>query len=171
MNPATGLQLIRAEQARQFRDAEDTCNDPAQRRRASDIAARLQRPLATLLLLGMGGSHHANQVAVDAYRQLGVHATAMTLDEALAQPLPAGVARVTLIVSQSGDSGEIARFLAHAPDHDLFGLSLNPEGHLARHVPALVAAGGGEQAFAATRSFLLTLALHQLVLEALGAPP
>ncbi|UBV44597.1 phosphosugar isomerase (plasmid) [Deinococcus taeanensis] len=169
----TGLQLIRAEQARQFDDAQLTCSDPAQRRLAADIAAQLRQPGATLLLLGMGGSHHANQAAAGAYRHLGVPATAMTLDEALVQPLPADPARVTVIASQSGDSGEIAQYLGQSPGQAQgrsFGLSLNPDGHLARHLPTLLAAGGGEQGFAATRSFLLSLTLHQLVLEALGAP-
>ncbi|THF87209.1 hypothetical protein E7T09_08630 [Deinococcus sp. KSM4-11] len=165
-----GLSLLRAERARQWTDAQATLGDPEPRRLAGQVADALRAPGASLLLLGMGGSHHANQTAISAYRQRGLHATAMTLDEALVQPLPADLRRVSVIVSQSGESGEIVRYLeAQTLPASIFGASLNAGSELARRVPTLIAAGGPEVAFAATRSFVLTLTLHQVILEALGA--
>jgi fructoselysine-6-P-deglycase FrlB-like protein len=54
---------------------------------------------------------------------------------------------------------------------DVFGLTLEASSFLARTVPSLVGAGGGEIAFAATRSLTVSLALHLAVLAALGADP
>jgi fructoselysine-6-P-deglycase FrlB-like protein len=166
----TGLELIRAEQARQLTDALATVNNPALEALALRIAGLIKRPGASLLLLGMGASHHANSAALAAYRACGVTAFAVTLDEALTMPLPPSDARVNLIVSQSGGSGEIRSFLGTlGPDRpNNFGLSLNPDGYLATQVPTLLASGGPEVGFAATRSYLLTLVLHGLVVSALG---
>ncbi|MFC4454838.1 phosphosugar isomerase [Deinococcus sonorensis] len=167
----TGLELIRREQARQAQDAQTTWSDPAQREGAERIAARLRQPGASLLLLGMGASHHANAAALAAYRALGLLTVAVSLDEALSMPLPPDPQRVTLLVSQSGESGELHSYLeAAGPDRaGVFGLTLNPQGQLARQVPGLIAAGGAEQGFAATRSYLLTLVLHGLILRAWGS--
>lgn len=67
-----------------------------------------------LLLLGMGGSHFAGRCAEVEYRRLGLDATALVLSEALYHPLPA-LPRVTLLSSQSGESGEIVRYLETPP--------------------------------------------------------
>ena len=47
-------------------------------------------------------------------------------------------------------------------------MTLDPASTLGRALPCLVGAGGGEVAFAATRSLTVTLALHAAVLAALG---
>ena len=47
-------------------------------------------------------------------------------------------------------------------------MTLDPSSTLGRALPCLVGAGGVEVAFAATRSLLVTLALHAGVLAALG---
>lgn len=49
-----------------------------------------------------------------------------------------------------------------------YGITLEAASALARAVPSLVGAGGSERAFAATRSLMITLALHLAVLSALG---
>jgi fructoselysine-6-P-deglycase FrlB-like protein len=49
-----------------------------------------------------------------------------------------------------------------------WGLTLTPEGGLARALPSLVGVGGPEKAYAATRSLLVTLAQHAAILDALG---
>lgn len=172
-NTPGGLDLIRREQSRQVADAHTTWNDPAQRQQVRQIAEALRQPGASLLLLGMGASHHANSAALAAYRSLGIPALAMSLDEALSMPLPASAVRVTLVVSQSGESGELRTFLEAAGTHlgAAFGLSLSPESYLVRQLPSLVAAGGPEVGFAATRSYLLTLVLHGLILRAYGHSP
>lgn len=169
-SPPTGLDLIRREQERQLGDSLSTANDPSLEALALRMAQLMTRPGASLLLLGMGASHHANSAALAAYRACGITAFAMTLDEALSMPLPPSEARVNVIVSQSGGSGEIQSFLdTLGPDRPTtFGLSLNPDGYLATQVPTLLAAGGPEVGFAATRSYLLTLVLHGLVVSALG---
>lgn len=170
-SPPTGLDLIHREQARQLTDSLSTVNDPSLEAQALRMAGLITRPGASLLLLGMGASHHANSAALAAYRACGVTAFTMTLDEALSMPLPPSDTRINVIVSQSGGSGEIQSFLdTLGPDRPTtFGLSLNPDGYLATKVPTLLAAGGPEVGFAATRSYLLTLVLHGLVLSALGA--
>ncbi|WP_143721927.1 SIS domain-containing protein [Deinococcus detaillensis] len=164
----SGLDLIRWEQSRQVADAHATWNDPAQQHQAQQIAEALRQPGASLLLLGMGASHHANSAALAAYRSVGITALALSLDEALSMPLPPSAAQVTLLVSQSGESGELRTFLEAASTDrgPTFGLSLSPDSYLVRQLPSLVAAGGPEVGFAATRSYLLTLVLHRLILRA-----
>ncbi|WP_041228199.1 SIS domain-containing protein [Deinococcus deserti] len=161
----TGLQLIERERERQFRDALDTLD--SNREMARQVAGSIRRT-GQVLLLGMGASHHANLVATAALRALGIEAFAMPLSEALYVPLPERP-RTVLLTSQSGGSVEAERYLhLGRQGEDYFGLTLNPDSLLACAVPCLVAAGGSEQGFAATRSYLLTLALHSTIAKALG---
>lgn len=165
----TGLELIERERARQHQDALSTLDQPDNQALAARIA-NSARQAGQLLLLGMGASHHANLVATAIFRQLGVETFALPLSEALYAPLPAR-ARTVILTSQSGGSVEAERYLEQPQAHeDRYGMTLNPESALAGSVPSLVAAGGSEQGFAATRSYLLTLALHATIAEALGAP-
>jgi fructoselysine-6-P-deglycase FrlB-like protein len=117
----------------------------------------------------MGGSHYVNRAVEPLYRDAGIECRAMVASEALMSPLPPAP-RVALFVSQSGESGEIVELLARpAPEDRRFGITLNPDSTLGRAVEgALIGAGGSENAFAATRSIILTLAMHAAVLEALG---
>jgi fructoselysine-6-P-deglycase FrlB-like protein len=123
------------------------------------------------VLYGMGGSHYVNRTAEPLYRELAVDCFAMPASEALMAPLPEGP-RTALIASQSGESGEIVELLAHpAGREERFAMTLNAASTLGRSCRgALVASGGPEAAFAATRSIILTVALHGAVLQALGAP-
>jgi fructoselysine-6-P-deglycase FrlB-like protein len=84
-------------------------------------------------------------------------------------PLPQAP-RAALIASQSGESGEIVELLSHPAGKEArFALTLNPGSTLGRSTQgALIGLGGPEHAFAATRSIVLTMALHGAVLEALG---
>jgi fructoselysine-6-P-deglycase FrlB-like protein len=50
-------------------------------------------------------------------------------------------------------------------------MTLEPSSTLGRMLPSLIGAGGTEHAFAATRSLMITLALHLGVLAALGHDP
>jgi fructoselysine-6-P-deglycase FrlB-like protein len=118
----------------------------------------------------MGGSHAVNRTAEVLYRKAGIDATAVVVSEALHAPIPTHGATV-LLTSQSGESGEIVAYLQRDTGGETrFGLTLNPDSAVARSVPSLVGHGGMEQAFAATRSLYVTLALHARVLQELGLP-
>jgi len=164
--PLSGLQKIEAEMARMRGDATETF--AANQAMAARVAAAI-RDSGRLLLLGMGGSHWANRTAHFAYRRLGVDVQTEVISEALLAP-PPDLRRVALLTSQSGDSVEIVKYLEWPAAHEQrFGLTLNPGGGLARRAPCLIAAGGMEEAFAATRSIVLTHVMHLAILAALGA--
>lgn len=134
---------------------------------ALPIARRI-RETGRLLMLGMGASHWANRMVLGTYRALGVDAQAEVISEHMRQPSPRRDG-VTLLVSQSGESGEIAAWLGRNPSRkDQCGLTMNADSTLGRALPALVGQGGREKAFAATRSIVVTLALHAAILKHLG---
>lgn len=161
---APGLALLHAEMARQNRDAAAAFD--AVRPEAARIAARI-RALGRVTLAGMGASHWANRMALFAYRKAGVVAAADVMSEALRQPQAPG--GVTLLTSQSGGSGEVRAWFSRFPDEeDRYGLTLDGDGFLARSAVSLVAPVARERAFAATRSIMVTLALHAAILDALG---
>jgi len=165
---ATPLDILHAEMRRQHADALATFE--AGETISRTIAARI-RATGQLLLLGMGASHWANRMALASYRALGVDVRAEVLSEALRLPPPAGD-RVTILTSQSGASGEVRVWLERNPDlADTFGMTLEAESLLGKAVPCLIGQGGRERAFAATRSVMLTLAMHASVLAALGKDP
>lgn len=160
-----GVLAIDREMARQHDDA------LASFAAAGELAARIAAAIrnnGSLILLGMGGSHAVNRMAEVEYRALGIRAVAVSLSEQLYSPLdPAS--GVVITTSQSGESAEVLRILATMPGHPAsYGMTLEPKSTLAAAVPSLVGAGGTEHAFAATRSLMITLALHLSVLAALG---
>jgi fructoselysine-6-P-deglycase FrlB-like protein len=160
-----GLSVLRGEMIRQYLDALQSYTFA--QAHAQTIAARI-RATGRLFLLGMGASHSANRMVLASYRAAGIDASAEVLSEAMRAPL-AAQPRVTLLVSQSGGSGEIAAYLQRQPDHaDHFGLTLNTGSVLGSTLPCLIGQGGREQAFAATRSILVTICLHAAVLAQLG---
>jgi len=165
MDVAPGLHEIEDEMSRQFRDARTTFAQVLDA--ARPIAARIAAT-GRVVMLGMGASHWANRMAAPSYRGVGIRAYAEVLSEYMRAPLPPGD-RVTLITSQSGGSGEIAAYFAAFPDRrDHFGLTLNADSALARLVPVLAGSGGPEKPYAATRSIVITLALHAAILHHLG---
>ena len=168
MTEHMGLTRMKAEMDRQRPDALATLDETTA---AAEHAAASIRATGRAILCAMGGSHHVNRVVAPLYRELGIDCEAITASELLLAP-PPRFARTLLIASQSGRSGEIVQALgtdaARAPR---FALTLDGDSPLAKASDAaLVAHGGAEQAFAATRSIVLTLAMHGAVLEALGAP-
>lgn len=161
-----GLTVLRAEMIRQYRDALQSYT--LAQGQAETIAKRIQAT-NRVVLMGMGASHWANRMVLASYRAAGIEASAEVVCEAMRAPL-ASQPRVTLLVSQSGGSGEIAAYLQRNPDHaDHFGLTLNTDSTLGSTLPCLIGQGGREQAFAATRSILVTVCLHAAVLAHLGA--
>ena len=162
---AAGLIAIEAEMARQNADALGAFH--AAKEAAETIAASLRRT-RRLLLLGMGGSHAVGRAVEPLYRDLGIDAVALPLSEQLGQPLPLA-GRTLIVTSQSGESAEVLRWFAEArPISDVFGLTMEASSSLAGLAPGLIGAGGLEKGFAATRSIMVTLALHAAVLAALG---
>lgn len=166
MTEHDGLRLMEIEMAKQCSDALSTMDAAAEA--ASSIAA-VARETGRMVLYGIGGSHYVDRMVEPLYREAGIECRAMSPSEALMAPLPPAK-RVAIFVSQSGESGEIVELLkAPAEDDRRFGLTLNPDSTLGRSVEAsVVAAGGPENAFAATRSIILTIAMHGAILEALG---
>jgi fructoselysine-6-P-deglycase FrlB-like protein len=137
---------------------------------AAKIAAAL-RANRSLILLGMGASHAVNRMVEPTYRSLGIQAISLPLSEQLYAPLD--LARgVVIVTSQSGESVEVIRLFDMLGKHEgVFGLTLEAGSSLAKSCPSLIGAGGTERAFAATRSLLISLALHQRVLSELGDNP
>jgi fructoselysine-6-P-deglycase FrlB-like protein len=161
-----GLQLIQYEMSRQHDDALASFNSAGIV--ARKVAESVKRT-GKLCLLGMGGSHWVNRTAMFAYRRLGIEVQAEVLSEVLFGRLPPGP-RTVVLVSQSGNSGEVSHYLKTEDEGDeRFGMTLNADSALAAAVPCLIGAGGIEKAFAATRSIFVSQAMHLAVLEALGA--
>lgn len=166
MTTPPGLAAIESEIARQRDDARSSFR--AAQERAGGIAASVRRT-GRLVLLGMGASHGLNRAVEPLFRNLAVDAVAIPLSEQLDHPLP--IAGCTVIVtSQSGESGEVVRWLREACLHaECFGMTLDAGSTLARALPSLIGAGGVETGFAATRSLYVGIALYAAVLGALGA--
>ncbi len=160
-----GVLAIDREMARQHDDA------LASFAAATDLAARIaaaMRQRRRVVLLGMGGSHAVNRMAEVEYRARGIQAVAIALSEQLYSPLDLSD-NVVIVTSQSGESAEVLRILKVLAGHAAsYGMTLEPNSALALSVPSLIGAGGTEHAFAATRSLMITLALHLAVLAALG---
>lgn len=162
-----GLVRLEAEMARQFKDASRSFEVNQE---AAGAAARHIRATGRLHLVGMGASHWVNRIVEPLYRTHGIDATALVASELLRAPLPGRATE--LLVSQSGASGEIVRYLDRRDsDEQIFGLTLNALSPLGQRTTSLIGQGGPEQAFAATRSLAITLALHAAILKHLGSDP
>lgn len=165
MQRHAGLRAMAKEMARQRGDAL-----AALRENAAAIADSIART-GRLVLCGMGGSHHVGTIVEPLYRGLGLDVRTITASDLLIRALPEQP-RTILFTSQSGRSGELLQLLARPADHEeRFALTLDAQSPLARQCQgALIGPGGPEQAFAATRSVIVTLALHGAILAALGQP-
>lgn len=167
-NRPEGLVAIEREMARQMADALQSFEDA--RETAAKIADSL-RITGRLVMLGMGGSHAVGRTLEPFYRAAGIEAVALPVSEQLVSPLPLD-GKTVFLTSQSGESGEILRWLeTTSRREDLFSLTLEGGSSLARAVPSLIGAGGTERAFAATRSLTITFTQHLAILAALGCDP
>ncbi len=163
-----GRAAIEREMARQSNDAIASFEGAGAQ---ASSAAQAIGSTGRLLMLGMGASHAAARIVEPLYRGLGIDTIALPLSEQLTAPL-AIADRAVIVTSQSGESAEVRRFfLNQAQRRNVFGMTLDGGSLLAETVPSLVAAGGVEIAFAATRSLTVTLALHLAVLARLGVDP
>src|SRR3954447_22604257 len=118
----SGRELLELEMARQHADA------LASMRGNGEIAARAAesiRRTGRLLMIGMGASHYANRIAEPLYRQAGIEAWATTAADELTSPVPTEPGWTRLLVSQSGESGEIVEIVGKLADRaDAFGITL-----------------------------------------------
>jgi len=163
-----GLVAIDKEMARQFADALISFED---NREQAEKIARSLRKTGKLLLLGMGGSHAVSRAVEPLYRAHNIDAIAIPLSEQLGAALPIE-GKTVLVTSQSGESAEVVRWFAEKKGNaDIFGLTLDARSFLGKQVDCLVGHGGGELAFAATRSLTISFALHLAILAALGDNP
>lgn len=167
MTSLAGRLAIESEMQRQMADALASFRDAGAR--AAEIATNLRRT-GHVVLLGMGASHAVNRAVEPLYRSLGLNAMAIPLSEQLGVGLPLE-GQTVMLTSQSGESAEVIRWLRTARQGDVFGFTLDAGSTLAREVPSLVAAGGVETAFAATRSLTVTFALHLAIMAELGFDP
>jgi len=168
LNAGPGLLALHAEMARQHADARQSYDGNGAV--AVKIASALRANRA-LVLLGMGASHAVNRMVEPTYRALGIQAISLPLSEQLYAPLDLSNS-VVIVTSQSGESVEVIRLFEMLGRHDnVFGLTLESGSSLAQNCPSLIGSGGTERAFAATRSLLISLALHQRVLAELGDNP
>ncbi|MES0022336.1 MULTISPECIES: aminotransferase [unclassified Mesorhizobium] len=158
-----GADAVLAECARQHRDAMLTVESNL------GLAQTVARPIALggrVLLLGMGASHFANQIAAARMRALGIDAIATPASEALYSPRPYD--GPIIVTTQSGGSVEIQKWIANNGTKQVVaGMTLSPEQPFG-DVPTFVGEGGPERAFAASRSFSITLAAFSTLLLALG---
>lgn len=160
---SVGIAQMRAEMARQHGDALASLNGA----KTAHAMAQTLRARGRLVLVGMGGSHWINRAVVPHYVAAGLDATAHVASEYLRAPLPGDPAMI--LTSQSGRSGEIVALLDQGlASGTCIGLTLEDDSPLGTRVPALIGVGGRELAYAATRSQLITLALHAALLEGLG---
>jgi predicted NBD/HSP70 family sugar kinase/fructoselysine-6-P-deglycase FrlB-like protein len=161
-----GAAAVLAECARQHRDALETVSVNAML--SGPVADRI-RAEGQVMLLGMGASHFANQIAASRMRSLGVDAVALPASEALYSPRP--YRGPVILTTQSGGSVEIHKWIeANGLDQVAAGITLNSDRPFG-DAPTLIGAGGVERAFAATRSFSLTLAAFSTLILAMGGDP
>ena len=159
--PRSGLELLEAEMARQHADALASMRANAEM--AARIAASIRRT-GRLLMIGMGASHYANRIVEPLYRRLGIDAWATAPPPSSCTAPPPATPRtaiVRLAIRRIGRDRRAARsgWSDRARDrvrHD----ARCRRARSAARLPCLVGAGGAEVAFAATRSLIVTLALH-----------
>ena len=157
---------LEAQYTQQQTDALALLNQPP---RELPIFVDAARNPQGVLLLGTGSSHHINRAVEPLYRSIGIHTHATPITELLASPL-GNWSGTVFVTSQSGDSIELKQYLAQ-PSVVLeqhYGLTLNPHGFLAQHLPCQIAPGGPELGLVATRGFLLGVLLHLRILRQLG---
>lgn len=159
-----GLDMIDIEMTRQDQDIADTLQ--SQRASVKALAEDI-RSTGKVLLLGMGASQLVNEVFALQLRRFQIEALAMTASEFIYDPIPAN-GRTVILTSQSGESVETVKCIPLLGSHPVFSVTLTAESTIAKAGTAIICAGGGEQAYAGTRSVTLSLAALAAVCAELG---
>ncbi len=159
-----GLEMIDIEMSRQDQDIIETLETQRDsvRRLADDI-----RRTGKVLLLGMGASQLVNEIFALQLRRFHIDALAMTASEFIYDPVSVDSCTVVL-TSQSGESVETVKCIPLLGDHPVFSVTLTEDSTIAKAGTAVVCAGGGEKAYAGTRSVTLSLAAFAAVCAQLG---
>ena len=117
------------------------------------------------LLVGMGASYHAAQIA--AYRRQQVDSSLRAWEAAdilFYQPALLSNNRLLVYISQSGSSAEIEPIFAQLPSNAVtIGITNNPESLLGQRSGRVLPLCAGEEYTVATKTYLNTLALLSLL--------
>lgn len=159
-----GLRAIEVEMTRQKSDIYDTYN--TQKTMIYEMAAAIQKS-RNVLLLGMGASHFVNQIFAFQIRKMGIEASAIPASEFLYDPIPVNN-KIVILTSQSGESIETVKCLPALSNIDVYSVTLTADSTIAKQTKSVICSGGGEKAYAGTRSVTLTLAAFAFVAERLG---
>lgn len=159
-----GLEMIDIEMSRQDQDIIDTLGTQREliRKLAEDI-----RRTGKVLLLGMGASQLVNEIFALQLRRSHIDALAMTASEFIYDPVSVDGCTV-ILTSQSGESVETVKCLPLLKGHPVFSVTLTEDSTIAKAGTAVICAGGGEKAYAGTRSVTLSLAALAAVCAELG---
>ncbi|MBI3748739.1 MAG: SIS domain-containing protein [Chloroflexi bacterium] len=140
-------------------------------------AARLigqdERPI---LIVGMGSSLHAGRTALPRFAAMGRFVIASDAGELLHFGLPGIPAEAIVVaISQSGRSAETValatQLRATDPNRLIIGIVNDANSPLARLATATVALRAGSEAAVATRTFLASVVVLQLLADALTGVP
>ena len=159
-----GLKAIDIEMSRQKSDAYDTFD--MQKIMIFDMADAIKKQ-KNVLLLGMGASHFVNQIFVFQMRKMRIEANAIPASEFLYDPIPVDN-KVVILTSQSGESIETVKCLPALSNTTVYSVTLTADSTIANQTKSVICSGGGEKAYAGTRSVTLTLAAFAFVAERLG---
>ena len=159
-----GLEMIEAEMSRQDQDIEETLRT---QREAVKALADSIRSTKNVLLLGMGASQLVNEVFALQLRKNAIDALAMTASEFIYDPVSTD-GKTVILTSQSGESVETVKCIPLLGGHPIFSVTLTGDSTIAKAGTPVICAGGGEQAYAGTRSVTLSLAALAAVCAELG---
>ena len=159
-----GLEMIEAEMSRQDQDIEETLRT---QREAVKALADSIRSTKNVLLLGMGASQLVNEVFALQLRKNAVDALAMTASEFIYDPVSTD-GKTVILTSQSGESVETVKCIPLLGGHQIFSVTLTADSTISKAGTPVICAGGGEQAYAGTRSVTLSLAALAAVCAELG---
>ena len=167
LNKKEGLEKVLLETERQIEDLIKTAD--SEKKAIIRLSAAIEKQ-KSILLLGMGASHFLNHMLAIQLRKLGYRAVAIPASEYYYDSFDPGES-VVILTSQSGESVETVKCMEKLNGRELFCVTLERKSTLANNCHAIVAAGGGEKAFAGTRSVTLTLGIFSLLAENLGMEP
>jgi glucosamine--fructose-6-phosphate aminotransferase (isomerizing) len=131
----------------------------------------LARDYDRIILTGMGSSYYA---ALPTWRRIvGTGRAAWWVDSGQLLDSPELVTGDSLVImtSQSGASGEVVALLDGYAQAALVGVTNDTDSPLARAADVVVALRSGAEATVSTKSYLNTLAAHQLLADAMTTTP
>ncbi len=157
------LEAIQREIEQEYREALATfqTRPPVLAEISADIQTR-----GGVVLMGMGASFAACRIGGLALREAGIDTGITPISEVLYGP-QIGRGAVKIVVSQSGGSAEAVRY-ARIAGNACYALTVENGSPLAKLLPALVATGGREFGFTATRSFAVSIAQIVAIAATLG---